>query len=67
MRPSEKAAREFFERLKSGKIKKNILPNTAADYTSTKEEIDLDRYKFFLNSFAYDDLRNSKVRSYYGD
>lgn len=67
MTKGENAAQIFFELLETGKLKKNILPNTSVDYTEMQEAIDTERYKYFLNSFAYDDLKNIKVRSYYGN
>lgn len=60
-------AQEFIILLKRGKIRKDILPNTSADYTATQEEVDLRRYKRFLQSFAYDDIKACEVRMYNGD
>lgn len=67
MKKSEFAAHDFFNMLCQGKIKKHILPNTAVDYTQVQEALDLERYKFFLYSFAYDDIKNKKVRNYNGN
>lgn len=64
---SRNSAQEFLVLLKRGKIKKNILPNTAVDYTVSQEAKDLQQYKRFLQSFAYDDIKECEVRNYNGD
>ena len=57
----------FFDLLNKGKIRKNILPNTAPNYTDEMEQIDLLRYKRFLNSSAYDEIKECEVRKYNAD
>jgi hypothetical protein len=67
MKNSTIAANNFFELLNKGKIRKNILPNTSPDYTDSAEKIDLIRYKRFLNSSAYDEIKECEVRKYNAD
>lgn len=67
MKNSTTAANNFFELLNNGKIRKNILPNTSPDYTSTDEEKDLMRYKRFLYSSAYDEIKGCEVKRYNAD
>ncbi len=64
---NQSSAQRFVILLERGKIRKNILPNTSADYTVNQEEKDLQRYKRFLQSFAYDDIKECEVEKYYGD
>ena len=67
MKNSTIAASNFFELLNKGKIRKHIVPNTSPDYTDSAEQIDLMRYKRFLNSSAYDEIRECEVRKYNAD
>lgn len=67
MTKSEKSAKNFVSLLEQGIIRKNILPNTSEDYSKEQEEKDLQRYKRFLQSFAYDDIKECEVKSYNGD
>lgn len=67
MKNSMSAANSFFDLLNKGKIRKNILPNTAQNYTDEMEQIDLLRYKRFLNSSAYDEIKECEVRKYNAD
>lgn len=67
MKNSMSAANRFFDLLNKGKIRKNILPNTAPNYTDEMEQIDLLRYKRFLNSSAYDEIKECEVRKYNAD
>ncbi len=67
MKKSEKSARNFISLLERGMIRKNILPNTSENYSKEQEEKDLFCYKRFLQSFAYDDIKECEVNSYYGD
>lgn len=60
-------AARFVELLEEGKIRKNILPNTALDYTAFQEQKDLDNYFFFANSFAMDEVMKCEVTLYNGD
>ncbi len=60
-------AGKFVELLENGKIKKNILPNSSEDYTLIQEQKELEEYVRFLNSFAFDTLRECEVALYNGD
>ena len=61
------SAERFITLLENGKIRKDILPNTSMDYTAYQEQRDLKRYQRFLQSFAYDDIKECEVREYNGD
>ena len=61
------AADKFMELLTAGKMHKAILPNNSPNYTGGDEKKDLMRYRDYLNSFGYDDLRDCEVRVYNGD
>lgn len=63
----QKGAGNFITLLERGVIRKNILPNTSENYSRDQEEKDLLRYKRFLQSFAYDDIKECEVRVYDGD
>lgn len=67
MTENKKGAKNFISLLERGIIRKNILPNTSSDYSKMQEEKDLILYKRFLQSFAYDDIKECEVKSYYGD
>lgn len=67
MRKNQNSAQTFITLLERGKIRKDILPNTSTDYTMNQEAKDLQRYKRFLQSFAYDDIKECEVRAYNGD
>ena len=67
MKNSTIAANNFFDLLNKGKIRKHILPNTSPDYTDSAEKTDLMRYKRFLNSFVYDEIKECEVRKYNAD
>ena len=60
-------AEKFIELLEDGKIQKHILPNNAPDYSLQQEEKDLQNYKFFVNSSAFDEIMKCEVAYYYGD
>lgn len=60
-------AEKFIELLEEGKIRKHILPNSAPDYSASQEKIDLERYRFFANSFAFDEIMKCEVACYNGD
>ena len=61
------SAQAFITLLERGKIRKDILPNTSTNYTLSQEARDLQKYKRFLQSFAYDDIKECEVRAYNGD
>lgn len=63
----QNGGQKFVALLEKGKIRKDILPNTSTDYTILQEAKDLQRYKRFLQSFAYDDIKACEVRMYNGD
>jgi hypothetical protein len=67
MMKNQNSAQEFIMLLEKGRVRKDILPNTSTDYTITQEAKDLQRYKRFLQSFAYDDIKACEVRAYNGD
>lgn len=67
MTNSKISAPKLCSLLETGVIRKNLLPNTSEDYTSKQEERDLVRYKRFLQSFAYDDIKECEVQGYNGD
>ena len=60
-------AERFIELIENGKIRKHILPNNAPDYSVYQEEKDLENYKFFVNSFALDEITKCEVAFYNGD
>lgn len=60
-------AERFVELLESGKIKKHILPNNAPDYTQSQEKKDIEAYRFFINSFAFDKVMERGEVKYNGD
>lgn len=67
MTNSRRGAKNFITLLERGTIRKNILPNTSDDYSLRQEQRDLVRYKKFLQSFAYDDIKECEVKDYNGD
>lgn len=60
-------AQKFVELLMDGKIKKHILPNSAPNYSDSQEKMDLENYRFFANSFAFDEIMKCEVAFYNGD
>ena len=60
-------AERFLELLEEGKIRKHILPNSAPVYSEFQEKRDLENYKFFVNSFALDEVMDCEVAFYNGD
>lgn len=60
-------AEKFIELLEDGKIKKHILPNNAPDYTQSQEKKDIEAYRFFVNSFAFDKVKERGGIKYNGD
>jgi len=67
MKTEEKSAKNFIALLEKGVIRKNILPNMSKNYGKYQEEEDLFYYKLFLQSFAYDDIKECKIGDYYGE
>ncbi|MCD8327285.1 MAG: hypothetical protein LUC90_11605 [Lachnospiraceae bacterium] len=67
MTNSKESAKNFSMLLEEGIIRKNLLPNTAEDYSKVQEKNDLAQYKKFMQSFAYDDIKECRVRDYNGD
>ncbi len=60
-------ADKFINLLEEGKIRKHVLPNNAPDYSKFQERKDLENYKFFVNSFALDEIMKCEVAFYNGD
>lgn len=67
MKKSEVAANRFIFLLAKGIIRKNILPNSSLNYTGVQEEKDLEQFKKYVKSSAFDDLRKCRVKQYIGD
>lgn len=63
----ELAADKFVASLKNGTLRKHILPNSAEEYSSRQEQIDLNRYRRFLCTSAYDEVQKKGVDSYAGE
>lgn len=62
----EIAARLFFEELSSGKIRKDVLPNHALNYTDYAEKEELNSYKRFIQTSSYDFITSYEAREYDG-
>lgn len=61
------AAEDFIERIETGRIAKEILINSAPDYTSFQEEADTNFYtQVFLQSAAYDLIEECEAVQYVG-
>lgn len=61
-------ARRFLFRIKSGRLPKEILPNSAPNYTVSQELRDTDFYvNLFLKSSAYDFVKKCEVMDYNGE
>lgn len=58
----EKASEIFIERLRAGKIRKDILPNHARNYTDAAEEEELNFYKKFILTSSYDFILSYKIK-----
>ena len=57
----------FIELIYRNKIKKQVLPNTAPDYTLYREDKDTKLFRYYANSSRWDDFFGFKVREYDGD
>jgi hypothetical protein len=53
---AKEAAKRFIEDLKNGKIKKDVLPNTAENYSKEEEKKDFDRFCKFAETDYYKEL-----------
>jgi len=57
---AKEAAKRFIEDLKSGKIKKDVLPNKAERYSGKEEKKDFEHFCKFAETEYYKELINSK-------
>jgi len=55
---AKEAAKRFIEDLKSGKIKKDVLPNKAENYTRKEEKKDFEHFCKFAETDYYKELIN---------
>ena len=56
------------ENLKNGKVTDTErMKNAIEDYSIYQEKKDLESYRRFMNSSAYDEIKEVQVPSYYGD
>ena len=61
-------ANVFLRLIKTGRLPKEILPNSSPDYTLHQEKHDTDYYlHYFLNSSSYDFIKESEVVEYNGE
>lgn len=59
---------QFLKLIKTGRLPKEILPNSAPNYTIAQERIDTDFYtNVFLQSAAYDFVRKCEAVKYDGE
>ena len=59
---------QFLELIKSGRLPKEILPNSSPNYTLYQERFDTDFYNnVFLQSSAYDFVRKCEDVTYDGE
>lgn len=61
-------ARDFIKLVKTGQLPKEILPNSAPNYTLFQEKVDTDYYiRVFLQSAAYDLIKECEEVTYDGE
>ncbi|MBQ7329121.1 MAG: hypothetical protein IJX01_04365 [Oscillospiraceae bacterium] len=61
-------ARAFIKMVKTGKLPKEILPNSSPNYTYDREKKDTAHYvQTFLNSSSYDFIKRSEEVRYNGE
>lgn len=61
-------AHQFLNLIKTGRLPKAILPNSAPNYTLQQERIDTDFYvNMFLQSTAYDFIQECEAVEYDGE
>ena len=60
------AAEIFYENLMSGRIRKDVLPNHASNYTDYAENEELNAYKRFIQTSSYDFITSYEAREYDG-
>ena len=60
-------AGKFKNGLKNGEITVDERLGTIKDYSKEQEAKDLQRFKSFMNSSAYDEIKDVEIPSYYGD
>ncbi len=59
---------QFINLIKTGRLPKDILPNSAPNYTLTQERLDTDFYvNMFLQSTAYDFIQKCEAVEYDGE
>lgn len=59
---------QFLNLIKTGRLPKEILPNSAPNYTLTQERLDTDFYvNVFLQSTAYDYIQKCEAVEYDGE
>lgn len=67
---------KFIEKILDGKMKNNMKNDGVTfsekvgaqkEYTKEQARKDLENYKIYLNSFAFDGLKDVKVLAYCGD
>lgn len=63
----EKAASRFLELLNKGILRQHLLPNSAEEYSLRQEQLDLDHFRKFLCTSAYDEVRLRGVDTYAGE
>ena len=62
---STEASYRFLKVLRSGKIRHNNLSNCSDGvYSGFKEKLDLNGYKFFINTSGFDIFNNRKAFNY---
>lgn len=67
MKDRKKFMKSLRNGLKDGEITASERMNAIKDYTNTQERKDLESYKFFLNTSAYDSIKEVQVPPYLGD
>lgn len=60
-------AEKFIELIENGKFKKPILYNTNIPNNESQTKYDLENYRFFANSFAFDEVMKCVPSRYIGD
>lgn len=58
---------KFKNGLKNGEVTDAERMNAIEDYSIYQEKKDLESYRRFMNSSAYDEIKEVQVPSYYGD
>ena len=62
------SANQFLKLIKTGRLPKEILPNSSPNYTLFQERLDTDFYvNVFLQSAAYDFIKKCEAVEYVGE